>query len=235
MGSQIEAVFIDDGGVISDNRRRAVEWQRLVGEFFSPRLGGPAALWARANRELVGPVWAELFSVPLAGRPYRELYERYLVRWLGVMCQAVGVPTPALSEALALATEATLFVTSSASSAFPRVANAIERLVQVGLPLHTASGGPSWELEGYLRSAGVRQHFGLLFGVDLAGELKGVGTEYYRQIFCQAGVDPLRALVVDDNNRSLAQAEELGATTVIVTAEDQGLNGAVDRVLSVLS
>ena len=42
-------VFLDDGGVMSDNRLRGVQWQRLVGEFFVPLLGGTHEAWANAN------------------------------------------------------------------------------------------------------------------------------------------------------------------------------------------
>ncbi len=32
-------ILLDDGGVMNDNRLRGEQWQRLVGEFFAPRLG----------------------------------------------------------------------------------------------------------------------------------------------------------------------------------------------------
>ena len=51
-------VFLDDGGVISDNRVRAEEWPRHVGEFLGPRLGGDADVWAAANREVFPRVWS---------------------------------------------------------------------------------------------------------------------------------------------------------------------------------
>lgn len=35
-------IFVDDGGVMNDNRLRAPQWRRLLGEFFPPRLGGSA-------------------------------------------------------------------------------------------------------------------------------------------------------------------------------------------------
>ncbi len=34
-------IFLDDGGgVMNDNEVRGPQWQRLVGEYFSPTLGG---------------------------------------------------------------------------------------------------------------------------------------------------------------------------------------------------
>ena len=45
----IEAIFIDDGGVLNDNALRGQQWPGLVAEFFAPRLGGWPKAWAEAN------------------------------------------------------------------------------------------------------------------------------------------------------------------------------------------
>ena len=52
-------IFLDDGGVLNDNSRRAPQWQRLVGEFLTPRLGGTRLDWANANAAVAGPVFNE--------------------------------------------------------------------------------------------------------------------------------------------------------------------------------
>lgn len=41
----IKAIFIDDGGVMNDNAVRGPQWQRLIGEYLAPRLGGSGAAW----------------------------------------------------------------------------------------------------------------------------------------------------------------------------------------------
>lgn len=51
--SRIEAVFLDDGGVMNGNALRAPQWRRMVGEYFPSRLGGDVAAWAAANREVL--------------------------------------------------------------------------------------------------------------------------------------------------------------------------------------
>ncbi|MEX1007897.1 MAG: HAD family hydrolase [Acidimicrobiia bacterium] len=209
-----EVVFLDDGGVLNDNRRRAAEWQRLIGEFFVPRLGGTPAGWAAANLERVPPLWDEYFLPPLDGEDYRSRYDAYLGRWLEVMCEEVGLAPP--HNAIELAWEATLFVTTSVRSAIPGSADAVRALADTGLALHTASGEASWELEGYLTAMGIREHFELLFGPDLVGHLKWSGPEYYRALLDAAGVDPAVALVIDDDPEKAGWARQSGAAACVV-------------------
>jgi hypothetical protein len=53
------ALFIDDGGVMNENVRRGRQWERLVGQYFSPRLGGAPEAWAAANANVVNRLFAE--------------------------------------------------------------------------------------------------------------------------------------------------------------------------------
>ncbi len=85
-------IFLDDGGVMNDNRTRALQWQRLVSEYFVPLLGGPAEAWPRANR-----VVADRLFEPDAWRrrvraapDYRSFDRDYQVEWLRGMCELVG-------------------------------------------------------------------------------------------------------------------------------------------------
>ena len=55
-------IFLDDGGVLNDNERRAVEWQRLIGKYLSPRLGGEPLRWAEANRVVFAEQWKRFES-----------------------------------------------------------------------------------------------------------------------------------------------------------------------------
>src|SRR6266568_7009169 len=89
-------VFLDDGGVMNDNRRRALQWQRLVSEYFVPLLGGSPEAWSRANR-----VVADRLFEPDAWRrrvhaapDYRSFDRDYQVDWLRGMCELVGIETP---------------------------------------------------------------------------------------------------------------------------------------------
>lgn len=209
-------VFVDDGGILSDNRRRGLQWQRLVAAFFSERLGGPAEAWQVANRDLVPPLWMEFFGADLEGESYRDRYDRYLLRWLQVMCAGVGLVSPPDPQALQLAWEATLYVTERVDAAIPGSVEAVRSLHEAGFELHTASGEASWELERYLTQMGIRTCFGLLFGPDLVDVLKWSGPGFYGAIFEAARVPPERAIVIDNDPQQAAWAEQAGGIAIVV-------------------
>ncbi len=85
--------------------------------------------------------------------------------------------------------------------------------------MHTASGAPSSDLEGYLIGMDVRDCFGRLYGADLVNTLKQ-GPEFYVRIFADAGVSSSEVLVVDDQPIAVKWAAELGARTVLVGSTD---------------
>ncbi len=152
MASEL-TIFIDDGGVMNDNALRAVQWRRLVGEFFAPRLGGDQVSWARANWAFIADEpWLMVLRMfeeqPQLG--FQKLHENYLWEWLRSMCDRVGVVFPDRAEAVSMATEASAYITRRVHSAFPGVVEAIRELHSSGHALHTASGSHSADLEGYL-------------------------------------------------------------------------------------
>ncbi len=77
-------IFLDDGGVMNDNNTRALQWQRLVSEFFAPLLSGPPDAWSRANRVVAD----RLFDPGTCRRrvqadlDYRSFERAYQVEWL---------------------------------------------------------------------------------------------------------------------------------------------------------
>lgn len=211
-------LFIDDGGVLSDNSRRGPEWRRLVAEFFPPRLGGEPQAWSEANRATWRQV-AEAHQPALAVEGHYvaglKAYER---DWLVAMCEYVGVAPPEGDVCAALAREALLYITRRARAAFPGAAETVAMLARAGYTLHTASNQPSWELEGYLSCMGIVDRFGILFGADLVNAMKP-SRAYYERAFALAAVDPARALVLDDSAEYLDSAREVGARTILVGAD----------------
>jgi len=212
-------LFIDDGGVLNDNSRRGPEFQRLIAEFFPPRLGGTPEAWAEANRATFQQVFEAHKDAMAVVDAYQRAVVPYETAWLTAMCDHVGVVAPKADDCAALAREALLYITSRTRAAFPGAAETVATLAGAGYTLHTASNQPSWEMERYLSGMGIVDHFGTLFGADLVNAMKPT-PEYYERVFARAGVDPTRALVCDDTPDYLDTAREVGACTVLVGATD---------------
>jgi len=216
----ITTILLDDGGVLNDNSIRSAEWQRLVGEFLAPRLGGEPRAWGEANDVVFSQVWREFEElrdarIAAGDIEYFDYMGEQRERWLRDMCTFVGVAAPRNPVSLAVETED--YVLARARCAYPGVANAVRALHDRRYRLGTASGGTSRELEGYVGGLGVRELFPeRLYGPDLVGAMKG-SREFYDRIFADMNVDPAETLVTDDTPTILAQAEVLGARTVLVT------------------
>lgn len=228
------ALFLDDGGVMNDNTRRGEQWRRLVGEYFAPRLGGSAAAWAAANGAWTDELFApQNWSARLAASASYEHFEyHYQLDWLMGMCRRVGVHFPAASDSYVLAREAASYVTRRVHATFPGTIEAIRRLRHDGYTLYTASGEPSWELDGYLDGMGVRDCFARLYGPDLVDAFK-TGPAYYERIIADAGIEPLRALVIDDSAQAVGWARAAGARAIQVVGSRAAADGEVDVIASV--
>lgn len=214
--SDITAVFIDDGGVMNDNILRAPEWQRLVGEYFAPRLGGDNMTWIEANRLVFAGLESVLHTGP-GEQDYITWFEAYQLRWLREMSTFVGVTVPTDdAQCLKMVWQASDYITHRVRTAYPGVADAIRSLYKKGFSLFTASGQHSRELEGYLKGMGIRECFNTLYGSDLINQGK-YSVEFYSCIFKHSGVDPDHALVVDDTLHNLVWAASLGVKTCLIS------------------
>jgi FMN phosphatase YigB (HAD superfamily) len=213
-GSGIRVVFLDDGGVLNDNERRAPEWRRLLGEFLPPLLGGTAEAWGEANRLVMEGI----------GRDWRRLQERGEEvgpdwwpaqdrRWLAGMCDQVGVPVPADVDGTVHASER--YVMDRIDCAYDDAAPAMRALHATGITLHLASGSQSYELESYMRRMGVWELIGRAYGADLVGVGK-TSQRFYERIVTDSGVDPRAAIVVDSHPQPLDWAAATGFHTVHV-------------------
>lgn len=210
-------IFLDDGGVLNDNAVRGEQWRRMVGEFLAPRLGGSPDAWADANWTVVNsmlePVaWDERMRTAPDYATFDYAYQR---DWLYRMCELVGVAPPPEEESVALAIEASDHIIPRVYSPYPGVVETIKLLHQRGYSLNTASGASSYVMAAYLEGMGVRDCFDRLYGPDLIETFKN-GPEFYKRFLMDAGVAPQDALVLDDNPRCVAWAEEAGALAVLV-------------------
>ena len=222
-------IFLDDGGVITDKQRRAAEFGRLVGDCFVSLLGGTEEAWTRAHR-VVSDRLADPQSVSgLTAADFVGFYRAYQLRWVGGMCELLGLPTPPEEECLDLAYRALGWITRRIHSALPGAVKAIRLLHRQGYALHTASGSCSLELAGSFEGLGVRHCFGRLYGADLINTFKE-GPEYYARLFADVGVQPAEALIVDDSIDALDWAARLGARTILVSASPHPGTGATPRL-----
>ena len=214
----LRVLFVDDGGVLNDNERRAPEWRRLVGEFFAPRLGGTPEAWAVANAAAIEDWWRRwLVHAPTAISGVSAYWRAEDRRWLTQMCAQVGASV-ADDEVDDLVGAAHRYITPRVASAYPEAAQAMRDLARAGIALHTASGGSSLQLHGYLSGMGIRDVFDRLYGPDLIDRFK-TGTHYYAALLADSGVDPAEAAAVDDSVAALDWAAACGLRTIHVARE----------------
>jgi FMN phosphatase YigB (HAD superfamily) len=211
------ALFIDDGGVMNENARRATQWARLVAHYLVPLLGGAPEAWAAANSAVAVRLFQDYeayFSVD-PGASWSAYWATYEDDWLSGMCAAVGVEPPADRAArLRLSRDCNIFVTRRVRAPFPGVVGVIRDLHVGGFTLRTASGETSWDLDGYLTGMGVRSCFAALYGADQVDAAKASAL-FYERVFVHAAIAPTEALVVDDAEQALNWAAEVGARTVL--------------------
>lgn len=222
-------IFLDDGGVITDKQRRAVEFGCLVGDCFVPLLGGTAEAWTRAHRAVVDRLADEQSLNALTAADFVGFYGAYQFCWVAGMCELLGLPTPPEEACLDLAYRALAWITRRIQAAVPGAVETIHLLHRQGYALHTASGSCSLELAGYFEGLGVRRCFGYLYGADLINTFKA-GPQYYERLFADAGVQPEEALVVDDSADAIEWAGRLGARTVLISASPHPATGTTPRL-----
>ncbi len=210
--SAIRVVFLDDGGVLNDNERRAPEWRRLLGEYFAPRFGGKPEAWSEANRVVYGGILEDWERARASGaEPGPDWFPSQDHRWLTGMFDGVGLPWPADIDGTIRASRA--HVVAHIDCAYPDAAPAMRALKAMGVTLHLASGGTSGELEPYMRRMGVWELIDRPYGADLLGAAKA-SVRYYERIAADSGVDPGAAIVVDSHPEPLEWADAVGFRAV---------------------
>ncbi len=205
---RIEAVFLDVDGVINDHALNPGMWDSLMGDVLAPVLGATPAEWGRANRRVWPRIWTgnrDWGTDPIE----RIRTESQLI--LDGMCQELGLAPPSPEACFELWKQVDLYIAGSAKAAFPFASDAV-RAIAGRARVHTATGNPSWRVETLLGTLGVRQHVGFPAGPDLVGIWKS-STAYYERVLERTGVEPSRALIVDDTAECIEFAASVGAQT----------------------
>ena len=207
-------IFLDLGGVITDKRQQAEQWQSLMGAYFAPRLGRTAQEWNIAHRIVTKRLVDQGAVLQQVTPDFITFHDTYDSSWLSGMCELLELPIP--EDCLALAEAAIASLSSHIQAVLPGAVEAIQTLHSQGYPLHTASGAASFEIAGYLEAAGVRSCFGRCYGADLINTFKQ-GPAYFERLFADLGLRPAEALVVDDGVHVLSWAAQVGAKTLLVS------------------
>ncbi|MCC6959204.1 MAG: HAD family hydrolase [Dehalococcoidia bacterium] len=168
----------------------------------------------KANRAVFPAIFAQH---PTWGTDPMTRIRTEATETIGAMAEYLGMARPAPDQCFDLLRAADVHVAATAEAAFPFAADAI-RALAARLPVHTATGNPSWRVEALLTGLGVRELVGVLAGPDLVGISKG-GPLYYERVVALAGADPSTALIVDDSVTCIAWAAEAGAQTAHITSE----------------
>ena len=214
-------LFLDDGGVMNDNRLRGPQWRALLGPFMQERYGGDAEAWSAINPGALKTAWEAVIGRVRTYRTQAEFHRDYSVLWTHGMFAGMGMTPPPDDECERLVEESSLYVLGQISADIPGAVDAIRSLDAAGFVLHTASGTLSSQLEAILRQMQVRESFGTLYGPDLIDYPKG-GPEYYRRIFSDASIDPSQAIVIESDAGACARAKAAGVRAILVDVERGG-------------
>ena len=219
---RIECIFLDNGGVITDNSQRGPQYRRLVAEFFVPRFGGTHDIWETANLSAFPFAWSRFLARladwdPSSGNVVDET-ALYYADWLRATFSGTGATPPASDQECAdLGRAADYWINPQIRARFPGVEDVL-RALALQYRLFTASDGFSDPLGDALGESASR--FERLYGPDLVNVPKSAGRSYYDAVFAHAGVDATvdatSVLVVDDQLDNLVAAREVGARTVLV-------------------
>src|SRR5690349_20877534 len=88
-------LFLDDGGVMSDNAVRAPQYVKLIGEYMAPRFGGTPEQWGAANRAIFPAVWHDIVARLPEFSTHRQFYRTYNLDWMRRICGEAGMaPLP---------------------------------------------------------------------------------------------------------------------------------------------
>jgi len=211
-------VFVDDGGVLNDNRIRATEYEKHIGKFLGDHWGIDSTACARANRLTFANLWSKVNAKIHTFNTYDDFIQEYYCDWTKEMRLQLGLLPVTSSEAFQTTRKAYVYAGSMCESAFPRLVDDISSIKSLGIRLYTASGTPSWELEAILMASKIQNYFEDIFGPDLIGEPKR-SSEFYRRIFDSVGISPSSAVVIESDKDACAWASEAGAIVFLMGRE----------------
>jgi len=208
-------VFLDDGGVMNDNRIRGLQYQKLVGEYFTLKIGGEPYLWAESNVNFLEEIMKEYSKAICDGSDidYKKYHADFVNRWIEEMFNYVKVKLPAKSEYKQIYREAIEYIAPNIRSSYPGVVDTIKKLKRLGFKLYTASGEDSLELKGYLQGMRIMDLFENFYGPDLINTPK-TNDNFFKRVFDEILFEPDRTIVIEDKPKFLECALNSGANVI---------------------
>ena len=230
----MKVIFLDDGGVMNDNKCREPQWRELLSEFFASRYGGAKDNWKSANKYAFDK-FMDNYNRTTKENPlinYNAFLKKMMSKWVTDMFNFVKIDPPPRDERFQLSREVEEWVTPRVECAYPGIIDTIIDLKKRGYTLCTASGEVSWTLKGYLSGMEVIDCFTKFYGPDLINTLKG-STIFYQKIVNDMKISPEDAIVVDDSSTQLKFAKMLGISTIHVLnslkCEESSCDFHIDR------
>ncbi len=203
-------LFFDDGGVLNDNEKRGPKWRNLIVQWFVPRYGGEPQNWEDANVKALDMEMAAYREMAEQRTivNVEEFYNEHDHKWLETMSTHVGVDIP-----LEAREEAQRWIIPQAHAAYDGIIDVVSQLGNRFGPLYIASNGKSSFMDLYLTGMGIREHFQTLYGPDLINRFK-THVSYFTRMFDDIGLEPSRAIIIEDTPMVIKLIEEVGAIPI---------------------
>ena len=193
---------------MNDNKLRGLQWQKMIGDYFSPKYGGEPFMWAEANFDFINEIVKEYQEFVGKGDlvDYHTYYSDFINRWITSMFNHVGVELPTNEDYKKIYFEVVEMITPNVRASYPGVVDSLRKLYNNGFKLYTASAEHSVELKGYLRGMRVNDLFEKFYGPDLINIHK-LSEEFYSRIFNNLRINPKSAIIIEDNPKFLKRNE----------------------------
>jgi len=207
-------LFFDDGGVLNDNAIRGPQWRAYCGEFFHSKFGGDPEMWAKANLKAItsltdpnDAIWdisKEIIN------DYLTFNTKFKSEWVKRIFEAAGMPVPPKKDHERIFDATGKYVWPKVHSAIPGIIESIKILYSKGFVLYTSTALHSTEIKMILGALGIKQFFNGFYGPDLINTPKH-RPEFFEEILNDAGVNPRRAIFIEDRPGFIEYALKTGA------------------------
>lgn len=192
---------------------RGAQWEKFLPQFFIPRFGGTEENLSNANHRVIDELMDDIekrWEIQNRPEDFNEYWNVLMNEWVVHMFEYAGITLPYIDR-IEFFKEVSQYVIPHVKSANEGVQETLKFLWEQEYSLYTSSGEVSWELERYIRGMGCEDYFHTdYYGPNLINEGK-LSPKFFSKVFQEVGIDPSRAIVLDDNPYFLEYAKDTGA------------------------